>query len=395
MVKKLTLIACVFGAFALSAAPAAKGDPVAEGYPDWQGAVDKNYICGRNLCASDLRHKITIVVDLEPNAALQNQFVLAYNLVQLSGLYGIGSEWDWEAKPILPRDVIVVVSNRGGGKDKDVEEIKASLKYKGDDESIARAVASMKGIESSIYHDITFPGAPDTTGKRPYVYVMGIEGTTPIYQGALDDKGVGEAKKAVRAELAKLRKAEFKWMPFYGSIPEPQFNPQFAKTIAKGKPLKPLATALLKDVVSKDADRAKEAQILFDALNQTRSDMVFRIQAQSRGAPHRALCELQQLVKFWPSEKKRLDVVVAKAKTIPGANKLAVMLGKIMGWEDPNFMCKNAGEAKKIVLELKKMKKDLEKMKESDVIVVQNGALLLDTHVDTLIELIPTRVPEK
>ena len=39
--------------------------------------------------------------------------------------------------------------------------------------------------------------------------------------------------------------------------------------------------------------------------------------------------------------------------------------------------------------------KDLEKMKESKIIVIQNGALLMDIQVDELISLIPAKVPEK
>ena len=55
--KKYLLLAGVLCAEALWAAPAGKAEPVAEGYPDWQGAVDKNHIAGRYLCASDLRQR--------------------------------------------------------------------------------------------------------------------------------------------------------------------------------------------------------------------------------------------------------------------------------------------------------------------------------------------------
>ena len=44
---------------------------------------------------------------------------------------------------------------------------------------------------------------------------------------------------------------------------------------------------------------------------------------------------------------------------------------------------------------INKMKKDLEKLKESKVIVVQNGALLLDGEIDDLISLMPSRVQTK
>ena len=41
---------------------------------------------------------------------------------------------------------------------------------------------------------------------------------------------------------------------------------------------------------------------------------------------------------------------------------------------------------------MKKMKTQLPKMKESNVTIVQNGAVKLDLEIDTLIETIPDRV---
>ena len=138
-----------------------------------------------------------------------------------------------------------------------------------------------------------------------------------------------------------------------------------------------------------------EAQVAYDALSQTRSDLLFRIRLEARACPHRAYYDFQQLVKYWPSEKKKLDDVMARLKAIPDAEKLSKMFCKAMTWSEPDFECKNAGEAKKIVAELKKMKTQLAKMKESKVIVVQNGALLLDSQIDTLVETIPDRVAGK
>jgi len=85
-----------------------------------------------------------------------------------------------------------------------------------------------------------------------------------------------------------------------------------------------------------------------------------------------------------------------KLKAVPDAEKLAKIFTKLMTWADPEFVCKNAGEAKKIVAELeKKIKPQLAKMKESKVIIIQNGALIIDSQVDELISSIPSRVPEK
>jgi hypothetical protein len=66
-----------------------------------------------------------------------------------------------------------------------------------------------------------------------------------------------------------------------------------------------------------------------------------------------------------------------------------------MEWADPAFVPKNAAAAKKIVAELNKSKKLLEKLKESKVMIVQNGASMLDAEIDELISSIPSKVPEK
>lgn len=394
MKNRMTMMAFLMPAVLLAAGPAAKTDPVAEGYLDWQGISDKNYIMGRQVCPSDLRHKVTVVVDIEPGEKLQSQLILIGNLVEKTGLSRAGSGANWETLE-LPRDVIVVVSNCGGGKDKDREAIKEALKYKGEDFSISQTLSAVKSMGCAMYDNITFTGAPASAGKRPFVYVMGPEGKEPLCQGELNDAMV----KTVNAAIAKGKKQiagwEIKWRPFYGNVDEPKFFPALAKSLEKGKPLAPVEKAILKDVVAKDSEKAKEAQILYDALNQTRSDLVMRIKMEVAACPHRAYYDILQLVKFWPAEKKRLEAVYAKFKTIPEAEKMGKMFIKLKTWADPEFTCKNAGEAKKIVAELNKMKKDLEKLKESKTIVVQNGALLMDIQVDELIALIPSKVPAK
>lgn len=394
MKNRMTMMMAFLMPMVLLAGPAAKTDPVAEGYPDWQGISDKNYIMGRQVCPSDLRHKVTVVVDIEPGEKLQSQLVLIGKLVEKTGLARAGSGGNWETLE-LPRDVIVVVSNCGGGKDKDREAIKEALKYKGEDQSISQSLSAVKSMGCAMYDSITFTGAPASSGKRPFVYVMGPEGKEPLCQGELNDAMV----KTVNAAIAKGKKQiagwEIKWRPFYGNVDEPKFFPALAKALEKGKPLAPVEKAILKDVVAKDPEKAKEAQILYDALNQTRSDLVMRIKMEVAACPHRAYYDIQQLVKFWPAEKKRLEAAYAKFKTIPDAEKMGKMFLKLKTWAEPEFTCKNAGEAKKIVAELNKMKKDLEKLKESKVIVIQNGALLMDMQVDELISVIPSKVPAK
>ena len=392
----MTMMGVLMPAVLLAAGPAAKVDPVAEGFPDWQGMSAKSFIMGREIGPSDLRHKVAVVVEIEPNASLQSQLVLAAQFSTKVGLANFG--WDggnWETIESLPRNLIFVVSNRGGGRDKDHEAIKEALKYKGDDTTISASLSQYRGVSCSMYDDLTFTGAPNSTGKRPYVYVMGHEGKEPLFQDTLTADSVKKANAAISKALAKMKEAQGSWKPFFGNIEESKYFPVVAKTIEKGKPLAPVSKALLKDVLSKDEEKAKEAQILYDAIEQTRSDLILRIGMEASACPHRAYYDVQKLLRYWPSERKRLDSAMARIKANPEAMKLAQMFCKIMVWADPNFTCKNAGEVKKIVAELNKMKKDLEKLKESKVIIVQNGALTMDSQVDELIAIIPTKVPEK
>lgn len=381
---------------AVLAGPAVKIDPVAEGFPDWQGMSAKSFIMGREIGPSDLRHKVTVVVEVEPNDKLQDQLAIAGQFGTRVGLANFG--WDggnWETIQSLPRDIIFVISYRNSRKDKDHETFKAALKYKGEDTTMSTSLGNIRSVSCSVYEDLSFTGAPDATGKLPYIYVMGPEGKEPVFQDTLTADTYKKANSAVSKAKAKMKETQGEWKPFFGNVEEPKFFPIVAKTIEKGKPLAPVSKALLKDVLSKDTEKAKEAQILYDAIEQTRSDLVLRIGLEASACPHRAYYDVQKLLRYWPSEKKRLDSAMAKIKANPESLKLAQMFCKLMTWAGPDFTCKNAGEAKKIVAELNKMKKDLEKLQESKVIVVQNGALTMATQVDELIALIPTKVPEK
>ena len=375
-----------------SAKPMDQPTPVNPKYVDWRGVSPKTYIKGRELVPSDLRHKVVVVVDVEPNNKLQEHLALAGNFVIKAGYSAVAADGcNWETLE-LPRDMIVVISNRGGGREKDHEAIAAALKYKGDDPLIAAPLGQVNTQGCSLYDDITFDGAPETAGKRPYVYIMGHEGKEPIFQEVLTVESVKKARDVINKELASIKQGSG-WRPFYGSVETPKFFPEMEKTISKKKPLGPLEKVLLKDVRSKDEERAEEAQILYDALCQTRSDLVMRIRMEIGACPHRAYYDMQQLLLFWPSEKKRIEEQADRVKKQPEMFKLAQMFCKMSVWGDQKFVCKNAGEVKKIIGELNKMKKDLSKLKESKIVVVQNGALLMDIRIDELIAEIPLRQP--
>ena len=61
--RKLMLLVAVLGQATLLAAPVAKDgqEPVAEGFPTWKGVAPKNYLIGREITDSDLRHRVTAV----------------------------------------------------------------------------------------------------------------------------------------------------------------------------------------------------------------------------------------------------------------------------------------------------------------------------------------------
>lgn len=381
----------------LRAGSAAKADPVAEGYPDWQGLSAKSYICGREICPSDLRHKVTVVLEVEPNEKLQEQLLTAGVFATRTGPASIGFGANWETL-VIPRDVIFAVSCCGSGSAKGHGAFMTALKYTGKDSNAMRALQAYRSNGCAVYDNVTFTGAPDSTGKRPFVYVMGPTGREPLFKGELNAANVKAACAAIEKGCKEIAGWPNKWQPFFGSVPEARRPAALLKALEKGRsgkpaPLKAVEDALLKDVVSKDAEKAKEAQVLFDALNQTRSDLVMRIRMEVGACPHRAAYDIQELLKYWPSEKKRVEGAQARAKSSPEFETLAKAFCKVMEWSSPDFTCKGASDAKKIVQELNKMKKTLEKLKESKNLIAQNGALILDLKVDELIATIPFKVP--
>jgi hypothetical protein len=371
----------------------AKRDPVADGYVDWLEVVDKNHLSGRLLCPSDLRNKFVMVVEVEGKdvAELRKQLIAAVPFLQRNYYMASHGAVAWERYE-LKRMPMVVVAVHGV---KDPQIVQEALRSK--DQTEARSLAMYRNGLIPVYARLTYDGAPDNAGKRPYAYLMGVTGTEPLAQGPADRATLGAFTAALRTAQAKLAADGWSWRPFTGSIEEPQFFPALKKMLEtkKAKPLTGIMAKIKRSISSKKAEVAKEAQILYDALEQTRSDLVFRIRAEAAACPHRAAYDIQQLLKFWPTEKKRVADYAEKMKAVPEAGVLSRVFMQLMEWADPAFVPKNAGAAKKIVAELNKSKKLLEKLKESKNMMVQNGAAMLDAELDELISTIPSKVPEK
>ena len=366
--------------------------PVAEGFPDWKGVGTKPPAYGRELSPSDLRHKATVIVEFEGSGKLGEQLLPIAGVIGKTGLYNLQSASDWETREV-PRNLVVVLSNCAGGKGRGaLDEIVA---YQGKDES-KKLVSSklahlLKSMACSVYDNVTFTGAPDGTGKRPFVYVMGPTGKTPLFQGTLS----ADNAKALGAAIEKAMGQAKGWKPFYGTVADSKYHPQIEKAIKEGKPLGPVEKVLLKDVTSKDPEAAKTAQILYDALNQTRGDLVLKILFESFSSPYCAVYDIQRLSKYWPSEKKRIEEVSAKIKENGDYVTIAKAYCQLMEWSDPNFICKNASEAKAIVMKLEMLKKKLAKLKNSTDSRVQTGLILMEPKIDELISTMPNRLPAK
>ena len=135
--------------------------------------------------------------------------------------------------------------------------------------------------------------------------------------------------------------------------------------------------------------------MMYDAINQYKSDLMMRIQLEFSAAPARAYYDFQTLIKYFPSEKKNLQAIDAKIKANKEIGALGKIFEKIMLWSRDDYVCKNKGEANKNVQELKKYKKMLEALANSENAQLQGEAMLFQTQIDTLIDLMPTKVPQK
>jgi len=377
----------------LFAAPAKNAaEPVAEGYPAWTGVTPKNYIAGRVLASNaDLRQRAaTVVIEFDATKTAE-QLEKTGKLSMLNGmasLVGHGST-NWETLQI-PHDVLVVYVAHNA---KDHEAVVAGMKPK--DPHKEPGLHNLSQSKAPMYEGVTFEGAPGNGGKFPFVYVMGYEGKEPLVKEEFGAKTEAAVKKAIADQKKKMAEADLKWRPFYGYVAEPKHFHDIEKTLAKGKPLDAVEAKLLKSVKAADAEKAKEAQLLYDGLEQTKSDMMFLAQCSFANSPHVAAYNMDRLIKCWPKTKKQMSAVAEKIKANPAAQPLIRMYAKVMEWSNPDFTCKNAAEAKKIVAELNKMKKALEPLKEDKNVGIQNSSLMLDGMLDELISIIPTKAPQK
>ena len=388
MMKHLSVVLCA-GVLGLSAAAAPV--PVAEGFVDWEGLSARSYLFGRTIGPSDLRQWTVVYVAVDAETFHGQQ---VKDLAPLADLMPLpqAHATQWETAE-LPHDGIVVFSVRNA-KGTDPKSFALNFRPPKDaEQAVAQQYSAYGRNMVPFYKDLEPVGAAELTAdKLPYVAVYGASGTDPLY--TKENFATGDIK-AVREAVNKANeKLPTDWTPPLG-IREPQHYRQVPALLAKGKPAAAALKILAAGVKSKDAEQAKEAQVMYDALNQYASGLKLRIGLECHAAPARAYYDLQTLVRLFPSEKKKMQAIDQKFKQNKELGSLGKIFEKLMLWGRDDFAPKSAGEAKKIVVELQKYKKALDALANSENAQIQGEAMLFSSQLDMLIETIPTKVPQK
>lgn len=387
--SRLACLSVVLASLAADAA-AGKGDPVAEGYMDWDGLTSRNFLMGRMISPSDLRHRAVVYVVFDANKLTQEK-VPDYYLLSQQAQLPADHLTQWETQE-LPRDKIVAVSVRNLGKKTPQEFADIFRAPKGSEQSVASKYTVWAQNKIPFYKDFKPISEEELADdKLPYVAVYGGAGTEPLYtKEKWDASDIKNLRAAVKKAVSELGE----WTPPLG-VAEPQFYKKVAADMAKGKPAQALLAQLKSGIKSKNPEQAKEAQIMTDAINQMKSDLMLRIQLEFSAAPARAYYDFNKLIKLFPSEKKNMQAFESKFKANKEIGALGKAFEKIMLWSREDYVCKNAGEAKKNIQELQKFKKVLENLSNSQNAQIQGEAMLFQTQIDTLIDLMPTKVPQK
>ena len=393
MKKSLSFAAAVAAALVCGAAPVV--DQPIEGYLGWEGLTPKNYLCGRMLSPSDLRHRAVVYIVAD---------VADINFDKLTSLYlhfaSIGavptpsSAWDSYE---IPRSKICVFSVRNAEK-MDVAAFNQKIAAPKNAEATAQNMFARCYRLGKIpfYKGVKPVGIEEPSAdKLPYVAVFGGSGTKPLFEkGGFKADDIKAVRDAVSKAVRDLVPSASDWKYPLG-IAEPEFYKNAAALIEKGKPSTAVFPILLGGMKSKSPEQAKEAQIMYDALNQYRGELVVRMQLEAGSSPARAYFDFQRLVSLFPSEKKNVDAIAQKLKGNKEVSSLGKIFEKVMLWSRPDYVCKNNSEVKKNVAELEKFKKMIETLAESKNVNVQGEALLLQGQIDALIETMPMKLPQK
>lgn len=392
MKKNLALALSAVSVLTCMAAPVV--DQPVEGYQAWEGFLPKNHLWGRQLSPSDLRHRAVVYVVAD--YADLNYKRLAEFYSTFAGVSSLRHSPEWDSFE-MPRSKITVFSVKNADK-VDPKEFAAKMftrPKESQDAWVSTVSICYYGCLTPFYRGLKPIGGEPTPDALPFVAVYGGSGTKPIFaKGGFgkDKNDVAEFRKAVAKAVKELDPPEWK-KPF--GVAEPQYFKNVTALIEKGKPTTAAFPLLLAGMKSKVPEQAKEAQIMYDALHQYRGELVMRLRLEARAAPARAYCDLQQLVTLFPSEKKNVEAVSNMIKSNKEITSLGKAFEKVALWSRPDYVCKNNSEVKKNIAELEKFKKVVATLAESKNTNIQGEAMILQSQIDTLIETMPDKLPQK
>lgn len=377
------------GALCAWGAPVASA--VAEGYADWSGVEPKNRIIGRNLSASDFRQRVTIFVLLPCDPKDEKSKKLGDVLRETGEIGYLQSlvEWafDWEREEKIPREVLLIGLLQGKCTRRMLTK---ALEPRKDEDALSNPASGW--CNASFYLDVAMINGPDPAGQLPYAYVMGPNGIEPLWKGVYKK---GDSRKEIAAAVKKAKCALPEWTPLTG-LSEPQFFAKERQELLAGKPVQAVVAKLAKSFRDKDPEKAKEAQIMYDAVFQYRSDLLFRIEQEMQKCPARAFVDARRLFALFPQEKKRLQEVSAKMKASKSLPTVGKALEKVLEWNRPDFVFKNTAEAKKAVQLVETWRKPLEKISndQTDAGLAGEASIIL-AQLDGLSDALLSKIPQK
>ena len=379
MKKNTILLSAAVAAIAASSFAAAP--QVAHGFVSWKGIEDRSHVAGRWLTQSDMRGRIAVVVQLEAKKFAE-QLMKAGVLQELAACPPHDVTWETY---VPERDVVVVYTAVGGSAKEGVAKFWEGKKY----EDLGEIAPYAHLI--TVYDGVTCDIAPQVQpGQYPFVYVVGPGEAKPL----LAETFAGATKAKVDEIVNKFKGQAKEYVPYFGTVAQPKFFPKLALSLASGKPsFSQVVNEIHKNVASRRKEVADEAQMLYDAIEQRKSELMFVIEQSAEDAPHVAMLNMDELLTRWPSYKKSMEPVLKKIKAIPDAEQAGRLYVALKKYASPGFVPRNHAAAKKAVAELAKMKATLQKMTTSKTVSVQNAVGTMLSEIDSVMTEIPLRVP--
>ena len=343
--------------------------PVAEGFLRWHGFETVLPGSARNLSSSDLRGRFVILVWLKYGDDLQSQFETTMNLQN----YGFNANHNAIYDFGRPHDDTMVVFNIIGADESFLDGLKKD----------ARVKNTLRRMSFNFYSGLTFEGVQSDQIDYPYLHVISPEGTAPIFASKAGQDICAKVSKLLKKERALQKK----WHDYYGFVDEVKYCKGYDAAIAEGRALAKIEAELRKGIVSSDPEKAKESQMLYDAIEQRKGDLEFFIRKESAASPAAAIDDYGELISRFPDMKKNseLRALVTKANADKDVAVLMKFYPAFRIASDVNRRTISAKEASRLVADIKKARPQLDKLAESKNICVQNVAMSMQQMADELI----------